>query len=238
MKYKHPKKSLKDLTELQLKKSKPTPSSHTFKTKLRLQPHPPGCLPTFPADSLAPIKLTINNQPELFLWHTGNTELTSEFNFALQLLSDLEVSLPKPQLLELAEKSAASIREQVQQFREVQGARHSYQGLTGEHLVPLQFSGQGFQWDLACSENSPEYFARVLCQDMQMPESGYANIAYKLRNALKSHKMRLANCLNEATAGVEESEGNGLRMATLDMLELESSIQELIPVIPFKRDSK
>ena len=50
--------------------------------------------------------------------------------------------------------------------------------------------------------------------------------------------MRLANCLNEATAGVEESEGNGLRMATLDMLELESSIQELIPVIPFKRDSK
>ena len=128
MKYKHPKKSLKDLTELQLKKSKPTPSSHTFKTKLRLQPHPPGCLPTFPADSLAPIKLTINNQPELFLWHTGNTELTSEFNFALQLLSDLEVSLPKPQLLELAEKSAASIREQVQQFREVQGARHSYQG--------------------------------------------------------------------------------------------------------------
>jgi hypothetical protein len=243
MKYKHPKKSLKDLTEIELKKAIPSRSPLKFKHKLRLQPHPPGCLSIFPGDSLAPIKLTINNQPELFLWHTENTQLSSEFNFALQLLSDLEVSLPKPQLLELAEKCALSIREQVQQYREVQGARHSYQGLTGEHLVPLQFSGQGFQWDLACKENSPEYFARVLCQDMQMPESGYSNIAFKLRNALKSHKMRLASCLNEASAAQSAISSTSdpsrpPRLATLDMLELESSIQELIPVIPFKRESK
>lgn len=238
MKYKHPKKSLKDLTKIELTKPIPPHPPTKTRSKFRLQPNPPGCLPLFPGDSLAPIKLTINNITELFLWHTENTDLTSEFNFILSLFSDLEVSLPKMQLLELAEKCAQSIRDQVQQYREVQGARHSYQGLTGEHLVPLQFSGQGFQWDLACEENSPEYFARVLCQDMQMPEAGYANIAFKLRNALKSHKMRLAVCLNEACEGVNEDVTKVDRAPSLDMMELESNIQELIAVIPFKRDSK
>lgn len=238
MKYKHPKKSLKDLALIELSKPIPAHPQSKLRSKFRLQPNPPGCLPMFPGDSLAPIKLTINNITELFLWHTENTDLTSEFNFVLSLLSDLEVSLPKMQLLELAEKCAQNIREQVQQYREVQGARHSYQGLNGEHLVPLQFSGQGFQWDLACEENSPEYFARVLCQDMQMPEAGYANIAFKLRNALKSHKMRLALCLNEACENMPEKEIQIDKVPSLDVLELESSIQELIAVIPFKRDSK
>ena len=238
MKYKHPKKSLKDITEHAMKKPIQRKSHISHSNKLRLQPWAPGCLQVFPGDSLAPIKLVINNTPEFFLWHTSNTDLHSEFNFALQLLSDLEVSLPKVQILEVAQKYAQSIREQVQQYREVSGARHSYQGLTGEHLVPLQFSGQGFQWDLACPENSPEYFARVLCQDMELPESGYPNIAIKLRTALKSHKTRLASALNEAMSEVPMCDVEVTSVPSLDVLEIESSIQEIIPGIPFKRENK
>jgi SNF5 / SMARCB1 / INI1 len=238
MKYKHPRKSLKDITEIARKKPINRKPQTTHPTKVRLQPWAPGCLQVFPGDTLAPVKLVINNTPEFFLWHTSNTNLHSEFNFALQLLSDLEISLPKFQLIEVAQKYAQSIREQVQQYREVAGARHSYQGLTGEHLVPLQFSGQGFQWDLACPDNSPEYFARVLCQDMELPESGYPNIAFKLRNALKSHKTRLANTLNEAMDGLPVIDAEIKNIPGLDVLELESSIQEIIPGIPFKRDNK
>ena len=239
MKYKHPRKSLKDLTEQAKKKPIQRKPNHSdFINKVRLQPWAPGNLQMFQGDSLAPIKLIINNNPEFFLWHTSNTSLSSEFNFSLQLLSDLEISLPKAQLLEVAQKYAQSIREQVQQYREVNGARHSYQGLTGEHLVPLQFAGQGFQWDLACNENSPEYFARVLCQDMDMPESGYPNIAIKLRNALKSHKMRLTTALNEALKEIPIIETEITNVPSLDVLEIEGSLQEIIPGIPFKRDNK
>lgn len=239
MKDKQQKKSLREFTQSLM--NKPITRKNVItsgKNKVRLQPHPPGCLPMFPGDSLAPIKLIINNNPEFFLWHTANTELHAEFNFALQLLSDLEITLPKIQLLDTAQKFAQSIREQVQQYREVNGARHSYQGLTGEHLVPLQFSGQGFQWDLACNENSPEYFARVLCQDSNLPESGYPNIAIKLRTALKSHKLRLATALNEAMSNLPDIEIENPIVPSLDVLEIESSIQEIIPGIPFKRDSK
>lgn len=237
MKYKHPKKSLKDLTEIALKKPIHRQPSRG-RNKLRLQPWAPGCLQVFPGDSLAPIKLIINNTPEFFLWHTSNTDLHSEFNFSLQLISDLEVSLPKSQILELAQRCAQSIREQVQQYREVNGTRHSYQGLTGEHLVPLQFSGQGFQWDLACPENSPEYFTRILCQDMELPETGYPNIAIKLRSALKSHKTRLATALNEAMEGISSYEHYTGPGPSIDELEIETSLLEIIPGIPFKRENK
>ena len=139
--------------------------------------------------------------------------------------------MSKAQLLEVAQKYGQSIREQVQQYREVNGARHSYQGLAGEHLVPLQFSGQGFQWDLACAENSPEYFARVLCQDMELPDVGYPNIAIKLRNALKSHKIRLTTVLNNAMSNLPTVDSKIYPIPSLDMMELESSIQEIIPAI-------
>ena len=67
MKYPHPKKSLKDLTYIEIKKPIHRKANVSTQKKLRLQPWAPGCLQVFPGDSLAPIKLVINNNPEFFL---------------------------------------------------------------------------------------------------------------------------------------------------------------------------
>lgn len=192
-------------------------------------PEAPGTLSMLPGDSLAPVKLMINGTPEFFLWHTSNTDLNSEFNFALQLLIDLGVNLPRSQLLEFASKCAFSIREQVQQYRDAMGGRHCVQGLPGEHLVPLQFAGQGFQWDIACPENSPEFFAKILCQDMELPPNDCSSISFKLRSALKSHKLRLAKAFNDEISKLPDIKLHIENAPSLDELEIENSIQESLP---------
>lgn len=238
MKYplsKHAAKSLRELTLHKQRKqdNQNKPPTISLTSQLVAHPRTPGTITFTAGDSLAPVKLTINKKVEFFLWHTENTDLHGEFLFSLQLLNDLNLTLTKSQLIETAYKCALSIREQVQQYRETTGAVHSVQGQHGEQLIPLQFQGQGFQWDLNCRENSPELFARSLCSDMKLPETEHPNIAVKLRIALKSHKMRLSSIFNEAVAGLPLvrmcSDG-----ATLDQLELENSLQEILPKFPQK----
>ncbi|CAG9335805.1 SNF5 [Blepharisma stoltei] len=225
-----PSKSLKQLSEQALKKTYQIPRQRKKSlNKVKLCPQAPGCISMFPSDSLAPIKLTINGNPEFFLWHTSNTDLNSEFIFSLQLLNDLGVNLPRPQLLDFASKCAMSIREQVQQYRDSMGGKHCVQGLPGEHLVPLQFAGQGFQWDIACPENSPEFFAKILCQDMELPANDCPSISFKLRSALKAHKMRLAKAFNDEIARIPDIKMHVDEAPSLDQLEIENSIQESLP---------
>mmetsp|Transcript_3772 Transcript_3772/g.8041 ORF Transcript_3772/g.8041 Transcript_3772/m.8041 type:complete len:208 (-) Transcript_3772:54-677(-) len=159
-------------------------------------PRPPGSYRVLPPSHLAPITVEIDGQEERFLWDASNTDLLSEFSFAIQLLGDLGISLPRHLLLARAFSISQQIRQQVQEYREVMGARHCGQGLPGEQLVTVEVQGELIQWDLACPENSPEAFAMLYAVDHGKTSAEALLIAHELRSKLKAYQRKLTDVSN------------------------------------------
>lgn len=164
--------------------------------RVRLQPKVPGYPHLLHCGDLAPIVLQVGGKKEVLLWNWRRTDLRAEAEFAVRTLTDLE-QLPRNQLLGVAEQLAQNVREQVQQFRDVQPARCQGQGLLEEHLVLLQVRGERVLWDLGCPQNSPELYAQVLCEDLCLHPQEAVHIAAELRQQLRDHQARFAARLNQ-----------------------------------------
>ena len=225
--------SLKELTQQELQNPPKVSQPRTQLTqKVEVHPQAEGSMPYFPGDDLAPVKLNIMGNPEFLLWSAQNSDMTAEYNFCIKLLEDLGVKQPKSQLLEIAGKLAASIREQVQVFREVMGTKHCTQGLPGEQLVALQYQGQQLHYDLATRLNSPELLAQTIGVDNNMSKEDIVSMAVKIRMALKAHQGKLAKAFNEAILNLPDTEVPRGLVLGLDEMEIEHNLQDTIPSFP------
>jgi hypothetical protein len=194
-------------------------------------PRPPGSYRILPPSHLAPITVEVDGQEERFLWDATNSDLRSEFCFAVQLLGDLGISKPRNQLITRAYAISQQIRQQVQEYREVMGARHCGQGLPGEQLVTVELNGEQFQWDLACPENSPEAFAMVYADCHGKTASQALLIAHELRNKLKTYQRKLTDVCNQALQKVAPSPQIVRFPPALDTVDL-LLLRESIPPPP------
>lgn len=164
--------------------------------KVKLQPKVPGYPHLLHCGELAPIILQLGNKKEVLLWDWRRTDLRAEAELAVRTLLDLE-TLPRSQLLGASLQLAASVREQVQQYREVQPVRSQGQGLLEEQLVLLQVRGERVLWDLGCPQNSPELYAQVLCEDLCLHPQEALHIAAELRHQLREYQARFTARLNQ-----------------------------------------
>lgn len=194
-------------------------------------PKPPGSYRLLPPSNLAPITLEVDGQEERFLWDATNTDLLSEFGFAMQLLGDLDIALPRHLLIARAFSICQQIRQQVQEYREVMGSRHCGQGLPGEQLITLEIQGEQFQWDLACPDNSPEAFAMIYAANHGKTPSQALLIAHDIRNKIKTYQRKLTDVCNMALQKVSPSPQIIRFPPALDTLDL-PFLKEAIPLPP------
>jgi SWI/SNF-related matrix-associated actin-dependent regulator of chromatin subfamily B protein 1 len=52
-----------------------------------------------------------------------------------------------------------------------------------------------FEWDMADNKNCPEYFAKVLCQELGLAGEFYTAVAYQIRGQLALHKQNFTEAL-------------------------------------------
>jgi len=164
--------------------------------KVKLQPRVPGYPHVLHCGDLAPVVLQMGGKKEVLLWDWRRTDLRAEAELAVRTLLDLEM-MPRSQLLGVTQQLAESVREQVQQYREVQPVRSQGQGLLEEQLVLLQVRGERVIWDLGCPQNSPELYAQVLCEDLCLHPQEAIHIAAELRHQLRDYQARFTARLNQ-----------------------------------------
>lgn len=228
-----PPPSLKSATVQAVSQSLHSPSLHKSpSTKVSLQPWVPGYPHLLHYGDMAPVMLQLEGRKEVFLWDVQRTELLAEYQFALRLLGDLQLALPKTQLLQAAEQLAHNIRDQVQLYREVLPAQSSGQGLLKEHLVTLEVRGERIHWDLGCEQNSPELYAKVLCDDLKLHPEESVHIAFEIRTQIREHLRRLVTTLNAKLRRLSTSVPPLSDPPTLSGLE--DNLLEILP-LPLKR---
>lgn len=160
-----------------------------------LQPRVPGYSHLLHYGDLSPVVLQLSGKKEVLLWDWRRTDLRAETEFLVRTLSDCE-ELQRSQLLSTAQSLAGTIRDQVQQYRDVYPTRCQGQGLLDEQLVLLQVRGERILWDLDCPGNSPELYAKVLCEDLCLHPQEAVHIAAELHQQIKDYKARFTARIN------------------------------------------
>jgi len=133
---------------------------------------------------LVPIRLemTLDNQKrvqEIFTWNLKDKLMTPE-HFAELLCIDLDLPLSSEHAI------STSIHRQLNEYRKPHAVTQ------GERLVVVRLDltvnnivvRDQFQWDLNYTENSPETFARILCQDFGLSREYEVVVAHAIREQL------------------------------------------------------
>ena len=68
-----------------------------------------------------------------------------------------------------------------------------------------------FEWDMADSNNSPEYFAKVLCAELGLAGEFHTAIAYQIRGQLALHRQNVTEALPTINARKDNEDSSFLR---------------------------
>lgn len=151
-------------------------------------------------EDLVPIRLDMEldgrKLRDVFTWNRNEKNITPEM-FAEMLCDDLELN---PGVF--VNPISSTIRAQIEQTNSDNTNKEVFKEAHDRRVIiklNIQVGNTNlvdqFEWDMADNKNCPEYFSKVLCQELGLAGEFYTAIAYQIRGQLALHKQNFTEAL-------------------------------------------